>query len=48
MQNVSLSQLAKRTGISRDAIIELRTGRSRPHPRNRDSLVSALRELKLI
>jgi hypothetical protein len=42
------SQLVLRTGISRDAVIDWRMGRSRPHPRNRDALVAALRELKLI
>ena len=48
LRKVSLNELGKRTGISRRAIIDLRMGRSRPHPRNRQSLVSALRRLKLI
>lgn len=48
LQKVSLNELGKRTRISRRAIIDWRMGRSRPHPRNRNLLVSALRELKLV
>jgi hypothetical protein len=48
LQKVSLNEIARRTGMSRDAVIDWRMGRSRPHPRNRDALVAALRELKLI
>jgi hypothetical protein len=48
LRRVSLTNLVALTGISRRVIIDLRMGRSRPHPRNRNLLISALRELKLV
>lgn len=48
LKRVSLSKLVERSGISRSALKELRAGRSRPHPKNRELLISALRKLNLI
>jgi len=45
-----LSVLVKECGtrLSRREIIELRAGRSRPHPKTRELLVGILKKLKLI
>lgn len=48
LKRVSLNSLVKLTGISRSALKELRAGRSRPHRRNRELLISAIQRLKLI
>ncbi|HKW15866.1 MAG TPA: hypothetical protein VJO35_00005, partial [Terriglobales bacterium] len=44
----SLRKLAELSGMSRSALKELRAGRSRPHIKTRESLISALRKLNLI
>ena len=48
MEKVYLSVLQKITGLSRRALIDARTGRRRPHPKNQKLIVEALRKLGLI
>jgi len=43
-----LAVLIKETGLSRRALLDLRAGRSRPHPKNRKLIVDAVRRLGLI
>lgn len=43
-----LSRLEKMTDLSRRMLIDARTGRRRPHPRNQKLIVAALRKLGLI
>ena len=47
LKKASLSVLVKECGnrLSRREIIELRAGRSRPHRKNRDLLISILKDL---
>jgi hypothetical protein len=40
-----LDLLVKMSGLSRRAIIDLRGGRSSPHPKNQERIVSVLRKL---
>lgn len=42
LKKISLSKLCKETGFSRRALINWRTGKSRPHPRNRALLFRVL------
>jgi hypothetical protein len=48
MQKISLSKLERLTGLSRRTLIDARTGRRKPHPQNRQSLVAVLRKLGLL
>jgi hypothetical protein len=43
LKRIVLSKLRKETGFSRRALINWRTGKSRPHPRNQGRLVDFLR-----
>jgi hypothetical protein len=48
LKRVPLSVLHKKTGLSRRMLIKARTGRARPHLRNRKMLVAIVRKLGLI
>jgi hypothetical protein len=48
LKKVPLETLAKMSGMSRRALIEIRAGRTRPHRKNRETLVSILKNLGLI
>ena len=45
MKRVSLRQLIAATGLTRQTIVDARTGRRRPHRRNRSVLIAALARL---
>jgi hypothetical protein len=45
LKKVPLKTLVKMRGMSRRALIDIRAGRSRPHPRNRQKLKSILQKL---
>jgi hypothetical protein len=45
LRKVSLSVSCKATGFSRRALINWRTGKSRPHPRNQLLLVAVMRQM---
>jgi hypothetical protein len=47
LKKVPLRTLVKMSGMSHRALINIRAGRSRPHRRNREKLVSILKELGL-
>jgi lambda repressor-like predicted transcriptional regulator len=42
LKKASLSHLVKLSGLARSTLIELRAGRSRPHPRNRRLLAAMI------
>jgi hypothetical protein len=48
LKKVSLSRLIKATGLSRMMLIDARTGRSRPHPKNQELLLAVLRKLAVL
>ena len=48
IKKVPLSVLQKMTGLSRRTLIDARTGRRRPHRRNQELIVAALRKIGLI
>jgi hypothetical protein len=48
LTQISLSKLCDETGFSRRALINWRTGKSRPHPSNLKRLIGSLRRMKLI
>ena len=43
LRRISLDELEKGTGLSRRALIDLRAGRSRPHPKNQRTLTEFVR-----
>jgi hypothetical protein len=43
LKGLPLRQLIKATGLSKRALLDIRGGRSRPHPRNKECLVAAVR-----
>jgi hypothetical protein len=45
LKKVSLSQLARLSGMSRSTLSEIRAGRSRPHRKNQKLLVAIVQEL---
>jgi hypothetical protein len=45
MKNVSILKLCEATGLSRRMLINARTGKSRPHPRNQALIASVLRRM---
>jgi lambda repressor-like predicted transcriptional regulator len=45
LKKMSLPKLCKETGFSRRALINWRTGKSRPHPRNQRLLIDSLRRI---
>jgi hypothetical protein len=45
LKKAPLASLITITGISKRALMDLRAGRSRPHPKNKERLVAVLREL---
>jgi len=48
LKRISLSKLEEETGFVRRTLINWRTGKSRPHPRNQTTLTDALRRLRVI
>jgi hypothetical protein len=48
LKEVPLSRLVRESGLSRSALIEVRAGRSRPHRRNQELLMSIVQKLGLI
>jgi hypothetical protein len=48
LKKLPLKVLVTKSGMSRRAIIDLRAGRSRPHQRNRELLLSILRDLDVM
>jgi len=48
LKKAKLADLVKMSGLSRRALIDLRAGRSRPHRKNREMLVSILLNLGLV
>ena len=48
LKKITLKSLAEKSGMSRRALIDARAGRSRPHRKNRERLVSILKKLGLI
>jgi hypothetical protein len=48
LKKARLKVLVKMSGLSRRALIDARAGRSRPHRKNRELLVSVLRKLSLV
>lgn len=48
LKNMTVSVLAKESGLSRRTLIDARTGHRRPHPKNQELLVSIVRKLGLI
>ena len=48
LQRTPLSKLIKITGKSRRTLIDARTGKRRPHPKNQESIASILRKAGLI
>ena len=47
MKEIPIEALVKLSGISRRALINIRAGRSQPHSKNRETLVSILKSLGL-
>lgn len=45
LKKMPIAQLVKETGLSRRALIDLRAGRSRPHRRNHELIVFALKRI---
>lgn len=45
LKRISLSILQKKSGLSRMMLINARTGRTRPHRKNRELLASAARKM---
>src|SRR5260370_35027577 len=45
LKRTPLSTLEKETGLSRRTLVDLRAGRSRPHPRNQELIAKIFREL---
>ncbi len=48
LSKISLSRLIEKTGLSRRALIDARTGRRRPHPRNRRIILAVLQTLNVL
>ncbi len=48
LRKMALEQIEKLSGMSRRAVVDIRAGKSRPHRKNREKLVSILRNLDLI
>ena len=48
LKKIPLSRLEKESGLSRMMLIDARLGRSRPHRRNRELLVTVVRKLGMI
>jgi hypothetical protein len=48
LKRVPLKLLEKLTGKPRRMVIDMRAGRSRPHPKNQNLLADILRELGMI
>lgn len=48
LKKLPLEVLVTMSGMSRRAIIDLRAGRSRPHRRNREVLVTILKNVSLV
>lgn len=48
LKQASLTRLVELSGLSRSTLIEIRAGRSRPHRKNRELLLAALRKLRLL
>jgi hypothetical protein len=48
LKKMPLAVLTRETGISQRALISLRMGQSRPHPKNREKIASHIRKLDLI
>jgi hypothetical protein len=44
LKKLPLAELITRSGLSRRALIDLRSGRSRPHPKNLSMLISLVKE----
>jgi len=47
LREAKLAELVKMSGMSRRALIDLRAGRSRPHPKNQKLLATIVRQLAL-
>jgi hypothetical protein len=48
LKRLRLSLLMQKTGMSWRALLDMRAGRSRPHPKNRQRIAAALRDLGVV
>jgi hypothetical protein len=48
LRKIPMSRLAKMTGLSRRMLIDARTGRRRPYPKNQELIMAVLHKLGLI
>jgi hypothetical protein len=44
LKRMPLARLIIESGLSRRAVLDIRAGRSRPHPRNQDCLIAIVRD----